>query len=105
MTLAVGEAAAPVLAGLGAGIVLVLLTARLLASLLVGVAPHDPVAIASAALALLVVVADRRVAPGRTRLARRSGVALARGVTRPGGVVKSAACRGLSPSRLPCSSL
>ena len=73
MRLAVGEAAAPVLAGLGAGIVLVLLTARLLTSLLVGVAPHDPVAIASAALALLVVsliaawrpaVSASRVDPG-----------------------------------------
>jgi putative ABC transport system permease protein len=55
VTLAVREAAAPVLAGLLAGAILVALTARLLGSLLVGVAPHDPIAIASAALALLVV--------------------------------------------------
>jgi putative ABC transport system permease protein len=55
VALAIREAAVPVLAGLLTGIVLVLLTARLLASLLVGVGPHDPVTIVAAAVALLVV--------------------------------------------------
>jgi putative ABC transport system permease protein len=55
VALAVREAAAPVLAGLITGIVVVLLTSRLLASLLVGVEPHDPVTLGAAALALLAV--------------------------------------------------
>jgi hypothetical protein len=55
VSLAVREAAAPVIAGLIAGIVLVLLTARLLTSLLAGIEPHDPVTILASAVTLLLV--------------------------------------------------
>jgi predicted permease len=55
VSLALREAAVPVVAGLAMGIVLVLLTSRLLASLLVGVRPHDPITIVASALTLLVV--------------------------------------------------
>ncbi len=72
VSLAVREAAVPVVAGLAMGIVLVLLTARLLASLLVGVAPHDPVTIVASALTLLVGLDAGRLAPGSARVARRS---------------------------------
>jgi predicted permease len=51
--LALGEAAGPILGGLVAGLALVLATARLLTSLLVGVSPHDPLALGGAAAVLL----------------------------------------------------
>ena len=57
VTLALREAATPVAVGLVIGIALVLITARLVSSLLVGVAPHDPLTIVLAALALLAVSA------------------------------------------------
>lgn len=55
VSLAVREAAAPVIAGLIAGIALVLLTARLMTSLLAGITPHDPITILASAATLLLV--------------------------------------------------
>ncbi len=53
VALAIGEAAVPVVAGLGVGLLVVLATARLLGAILVGVTPHDPATLAGAAAVLL----------------------------------------------------
>lgn len=75
VALAMREAAAPVVCGLVAGVALVLAAGRLVAALLVGVTPHDPMALAGTALGLLAAallaswrpaVRASRVDPGMT---------------------------------------
>ena len=92
VSLALREAAVPVVAGLAMGIVLVLLTSRLLASLLVGVRPHDPITIVASALTLLVVsmLAAWRPAARASRV--DPGAALARHI----GSSRHGKVRGMS---------
>ena len=111
VTLAVGEAAMPVVAGLVTGIVLVLITARLLSSLLVGVAPHDPLTIVAGRPGARGRVGAGRMGPGGAglargsrssaprRLTRRSSCGSARAPHDEAAVLESATCRRSLRSR------
>lgn len=76
VSLAVREAAVPVVAGLGAGLALVLAASRVLSSVLVGVSATDPLAIALAATTLLTVTLAAAWRPARRATRVDPGIAL-----------------------------
>jgi putative ABC transport system permease protein len=76
VSLAVREAAVPVVVGLGAGLALVLAASRVLSSVLVGVSATDPLAIGLAATTLLTVTLAAAWRPARRATRVDPGIAL-----------------------------